>query len=98
MTGGRADARHLQTGERYVVGTPGHEYAIRIRNDSGQRVLAVTSVDGINVLSGETASPEQSGYVIDAGGSVQISGWRTSLERASAFYFTDLGDSYAALT
>jgi len=83
---------------RYVVGTPGHEYAIRIRNDSGQRILAVTSVDGVNVLSGETASPEQSGYVIEAGGSVQISGWRTSFDRTSAFYFTDLGDSYAART
>jgi len=98
----RTDGQMLDTlaksAERYVVGTPGHEYAIRIRNDSGQRILAVTSVDGVNVLSGETASPEQSGYVIEAGGSVQISGWRTSLDRTSAFYFTDLGDSYAART
>jgi hypothetical protein len=87
-----------KAGTRYIVGTPGHEYAIRIRNDSGQRILAVTSVDGVNVLSGDTASPQQSGYVIEAGGSVEISGWRTSLERTSAFYFTDLGDSYAART
>jgi len=98
----RTDGQMLDTlaksAERYVVGPPGHEYAIRIRNDSGQRILAVTSVDGVNVLSGETASPEQSGYVIEAGGSVQISGWRTSLDRTSAFYFTDLGDSYAART
>ena len=65
---------------------------------TGERILAVTSVDGVNAVSGETASPEQSGYVIDAWGSVEITGWRKSLDRTAAFYFTDLGDSYAART
>jgi hypothetical protein len=83
-------------GRRYVVGTPGHEYTLRIHNLTGGRILAVTSVDGINVVTGETAAPDQSGYVIDSWGSVDISGWRKSLERTAAFYFTDLGDSYAA--
>src|SRR5689334_7169286 len=72
---------YAHDGQRFVVGTPGHEYAIRIRNQSDGRVLAVTSVDGVNVVSGETASPAQSGYVIDAGGTVEIAGWRRSLER-----------------
>jgi len=85
-------------GQRYVVGTPGHEYTLRIRNLTGERILAVTSVDGVNVVSGETASPDQSGYVVDAYGSVDIAGWRKSLARTAAFYFTDLGDSYAART
>jgi hypothetical protein len=85
-------------GRRYVVGTPGHEYTLRVINRTGARILAVTSVDGVNVVSGETASPEQSGYVIDAWGSVEIGGWRKSLSRTAAFYFTDLGDSYAART
>jgi len=91
-------AIHPLDSQRYVVGTPGHEYAIRIRNETSRRILAVTSVDGVNVVTGETAAPEQSGYVIEAGGSVEIAGWRRSLERTSAFYFTDLGDSYAART
>jgi len=97
-TQGETLAIHPLDAQRYVVGTPGHEYAIRIRNESGRRILAVTSVDGVNVVTGETAAPEQSGYVIEAGGSVEIAGWRRSLERTSAFYFTDLGDSYAART
>ncbi len=96
-TGSTLDV-HWKDGQRFVVGTPGHEYALRIRNLTGERVLAVTSVDGVNVISGETASPNQSGYVLDSGGSVEIAGWRTSLQRTSAFYFTDLGDSYAART
>jgi len=95
---GRSLPVYAKDGRRYVVGTPGHEYAVRIRNNTGERVLAVTSVDGVNVVTGETAAPDQSGYVIDAYGSVEIAGWRKSLERTAAFYFTDLGDSYAART
>jgi len=98
----RQDGRSLEVyskdGRSYVIGTPGHEYAVRIRNNSGERILAVTSVDGVNVISGETASPDQSGYVIYPYGSVEIAGWRKSMERTAAFYFTDLGDSYAART
>ncbi|MCC7326443.1 MAG: hypothetical protein IT521_06525 [Burkholderiales bacterium] len=85
-------------GRHYIVGVPGHEYAVRIRNCTGARILVVTSVDGVNVISGDTASPAQSGYVLEPWGSVEISGWRKSLERTAAFYFTDLGDSYAART
>ena len=82
----------------YIAGTPGHEYAIRIRNRGDGDVLAVVSVDGVNVVTGATASPQQSGYVIPARGFVEIRGWRKSLQRTAAFYFTDLGDSYAART
>jgi hypothetical protein len=89
---------YAKGGRNYIVGTPGHEYAVRIRNCTHGRVLVVTSVDGVNVISGDTAAPSQSGYVLDAWGSVEIAGWRKSLERTAAFYFTDLGDSYAART
>ncbi|MFO1315652.1 MAG: hypothetical protein U1F58_08595 [Burkholderiales bacterium] len=89
---------YQKDGRHYIVGVPGHEYAVRIRNCTGGRILVVTSVDGVNVISGDTASPGQSGYVLDPWGSVEIAGWRKSLERTAAFYFTDLGDSYAART
>jgi hypothetical protein len=85
-------------GAAYIVGQPGNEYGIRVSNRSGVDLLAVVSVDGVNVVTGETASPSQSGYVIPAGASVEISGWRKSLQDIAAFYFTDLGDSYAART
>ena len=98
----RADGRVLpvyaKDGQRWVVGTPGREYAVRIRNAGGARILAVTSVDGVNVVSGETASPHQSGYVLDGYGSVEIAGWRKTLARTAAFYFTELPDAYAART
>jgi len=87
-----------RNGRHYIVGVPGHEYAVRIRNCTGARVLVVTSVDGVNVISGDTAAPDQSGYVLEPWASVEIAGWRKSLARTAAFYFTDLGDSYAART
>jgi len=98
----RADALTLpvyqKDGRHYIVGVPGHEYLVRIRNQTGARVLVVTSVDGVNVISGDTASPSQSGYVLDPWGSVEIAGWRKGLDHVAAFYFTDLRDSYAART
>lgn len=89
---------YAKDGRHYIVGAPGHEYAVRIRNCTGARVLVVTSVDGVNVISGDTAAPDQSGYVLEPWGSLEIAGWRKSMERTAAFYFTDLGDSYAART
>ena len=89
---------HRHRGRQFVVGQPGNEYAIRIRNCSDRRVLAVVSVDGVNVVTGETAAPDQSGYVIEAHGYVTIEGWRKNLSRTAAFYFSDPGDAYASRT
>ena len=85
-------------GERHIAGEPGREYEIRLRNRGDCRVLAVTSVDGVNVISGKTASPKQSGYVLDSWGLVEIDGWRKNMDEVAAFYFTALPDSYAART
>jgi hypothetical protein len=85
-------------GRRYVAGQPGNEYAIRIRNHTSGRLLAVVSVDGVNAVTGESASPDQSGYVLEPGGYVNIQGWRKDLNRTAAFYFSDPSDSYAART
>ena len=90
--------QYTHNGKAYIVGTPGNEYQLVIRNPSSERVLAVVSVDGINAVSGETASPKQTGYVLDPGGSVEVKGWRKSLSNTAAFYFTEHNDSYAART
>jgi hypothetical protein len=89
---------HWSEGSAWVAGAPGNEYAIRIRNRTAADLLAVISVDGVNAVTGETASPDQSGYIVPAFGSVEIKGWRKSMRRVASFYFTDLGDSYAART
>ena len=97
-TEGRTLPIYWHEGRRYVIGKPGNEYAIRVRNSGNGRVLAVMSVDGINVITGATASPQQSGYVLAPFESADIGGWRKSMSRTAAFYFTALPDSYAART
>jgi hypothetical protein len=85
-------------GHWFVAGRPGNEYQVIIRNRDRGDLLAVVSVDGVNVVTGETAASAQSGYVLERGRPLSIAGWRKSLEKVAAFYFTDLGDSYAART
>jgi hypothetical protein len=97
-TEGRVLPVYSYGGRRYVVGKPGNEYAIRVRNTTGDRILAVMSVDGVNVITGDTAAPSQSGYVLSPNESYDIAGWRKSMSRTAAFYFTALADSYAART
>ena len=88
--------RHL--GRDWVAGDPGERYAVRLVNRTGQRVLVVLSVDGVNAVSGETAAPDQSGYVLEPWERAEIAGWRKSLKEIAQFYFTALPDSYAART
>lgn len=95
---GRTLPVHFYRGEYWVAGTPGVPYAIRVRNASGERLLAVMSVDGVNVLSGETAAVSQSGYVFDAGRQSDIAGWRKSNAEIAAFEFTASPNSYAERT
>ncbi|MES2933320.1 MAG: hypothetical protein V4805_07515, partial [Pseudomonadota bacterium] len=85
-------------GQNYVVGTPGNRYAISLRNTRPDRVMTVVSVDGVNVVSGQTAARSQTGYVLDPRGSTEINGWRKNLNEIAAFEFAEESDSYAART
>jgi hypothetical protein len=90
--------RYPHGGRHYIAGHPGARYALRVRNLSGARVLVVLSVDGVNVVSGETADWNQTGYVLEPGRSYDIAGWRKSGTEIAAFEFAAMQDSYAALT
>jgi hypothetical protein len=95
---GQMLALYQHEGRSYVAGRPGARYAIRLANQTGRRVLVVVSVDGVNVVSGETAHWNQTGYVLDAYASYDVAGWRKSDSTAAAFEFAALRDSYAART
>ena len=98
----RAEHRTLpiyrHEGRYYVVGKPGNEYQVRVRNRTGGEILTVVSVDGVNAVSGETAGWDQTGYVLGPHQAYDVKGWRKSTERIAAFFFTDHHNSYAART
>jgi hypothetical protein len=89
---------YFHDGRYYVVGKPGNEYQVNIRNNQHGEILGVVSVDGVNAVSGETANWGQTGYVLGAHTSYGVKGWRKNLQRIAAFYFTELENSYAART
>ncbi len=95
--GGNLD-QYPHRGQRWVAGSPGHRYSVQLSNRTGERVLVVLSVDGVNAISGQTASPDQSGYVLEPWQSTEITGWRKSNAEVAQFVFTDHGDSYASRT
>src|SRR5204863_6152631 len=74
----RTEGRRLQVywheGRAYVVGKPGNEYQVTLHNRMREELLAVVSVDGVNVITGQTADPSQSGYVVSPRGSIDIQG------------------------
>ena len=85
-------------GEYWVAGRPGARYAIRVRNAMGERIMAVMSVDGVNVVTGETAGVGQNGYVFGPRERSDITGWRKSDSQIAAFEFAAAGNSYASRT
>ena len=85
-------------GRLFVAGRPGARYSLRVSNHTDGRVLVVMSVDGVNILTGETAGYDQRGYVLDAHESYDVNGWRKSDNEVAAFAFAPLPQSYAART
>ena len=85
-------------GEHWVAGRPGARYAVSVRNAQPTRVMGVVSVDGVNVVSGETAAWHQTGYVLGPWQQYDITGWRKTDHEVAAFHFTALPASYAART
>jgi hypothetical protein len=85
-------------GRMFVEGQPGARYSLRVTNRTHGRVLVVMSVDGVNVITGETAGYGQRGYVFNPHQSYDVSGWRKSDTEVAAFTFAALPQSYAART
>jgi hypothetical protein len=85
-------------GKTYVRGEIGREFTLQFRNSTADRVLARFSIDGLSVLDGKSADKDSSGYLCDAYSSIEISGWRTSLDEVRRFEFSSKGKSYAGKT
>ncbi|HSK03878.1 MAG TPA: hypothetical protein VK932_21645 [Kofleriaceae bacterium] len=79
----------------YVQGNAGERYIIRVTNPTPNRVEAVVTVDGLDVIDGEPGDLRKRGYVVPAYGDVRIEGFRTSHRDVATFRFSSVNDSYA---
>lgn len=83
-------------GKNYVAAPWDSDFQLRLNVPYGGRYLAVTSVDGLDIMTGKKASAGAGGYVVTAGGDNDIPGFRLNNDEVAAFHFGDRSDSYAA--
>jgi len=97
LVNGRPVDEYYARGKSYVEAIEGAEYEVRIRNPLPFRVAVALSVDGLNTIDARrTTAWNASKWVIEPYGTINISGWQMSSERARRFYFTSERDSYGA--
>lgn len=95
---GRALPIYRHHNDWYVAGEPGRSYSIRVRSDVGRPLVAVASVDGVNVISGQTAGYDQIGYALTPHDGLRIDGWRKSYQQVARFKFANGSRAYATRT
>lgn len=89
----------VRDGNRYYLqGRAGSAYQLVYRNQSGNTYEIVASVDGLDVISGQPASRESGGYVLQPHDTLTIEGFRKSDDAVASFIFTKPHDAYAAHT
>ena len=94
---GHALRSFRHNGQTYVLGRFGERYDIRVENRTGQRVEAVVTVDGRDVIGGRVGDfVNARGYLIEAYDHLVIEGFRQSESAVAAFRFTSPRASYSA--
>jgi hypothetical protein len=93
--GGETAPTYAHRDRFYVAGNSGERYTIRITNPTANRIEAVVSVDGLDVVDGEAGDLRKRGYVVPPYGETRIEGFRTSHEDVATFRFSSVNNSYA---
>ncbi len=97
LVNGRRVQEYHARGRLYVEALNGAEYELRVHNPLPHRVAVALSVDGLNTIDARrTTAWNATKWVIEPHGSITISGWQMSTQRARRFYFTSEQDSYGA--
>jgi len=82
--------------DRFLIESrDGTEYTLKLKNHSHKRIMAVVSVDGIDVLKGKSAAEAESGYIVNAFSTTEIKGYRIDDNNVAIFKFSDGKKSYA---
>lgn len=83
---------------RFVEGTHNGRYTIVLKNVCKSPLQVVLSVDGLDVIDGKPASVTKRGYVVPAGETLEVQGYRTGYDSVAAFRFSTVSNSYANLS
>lgn len=102
LVNGKPIREYFHNGRFFVEAKNKTEYSLKLKNHSHKKILAIVSVDGIEVLQGKKAADTSSGYVVNPFSSLNIAGYRIDDNNVATFKFTsgeETGDapSYASL-
>ncbi len=92
---GKPVTEYIHQRKAFIEGREGSEFELRVKNNLGQRVLIVPSVDGLSVMDGQEASSQSQGYVLSPWQEMLIPGWRLDNDGVARFIFEDMKASYA---
>jgi hypothetical protein len=92
---GKSITEYPHNGQVFVEGRSGSNFEIEIINHNGFRVEAIVSVDGLSVIDGKDAGPTSPGYLLEAGETIRIPGWKLNDQQVAAFEFAAKSGSYA---
>lgn len=83
--------------QTFVEGKIGSNYSIKINNGSGEKLLAIVAIDGLNCVSGKPCDGISGrGYICPRGEVIEIQGFRISDSEIAKFQFSDKNQGYAA--
>lgn len=91
---GKPVTEYFHEDKVYIEGRRGSAYELVLRNFTGTRKKVVLSVDGLNILTGD--STWERGYVLDPWGTASIPGWRIDSGNVADFVFSEPSRSYNA--
>ena len=95
LVNGKPIKQHQHEGKTFIEARVNTEYTIKVKNSSGKRKLAVITVDGLNVISGNPHSDtDRQGYIVGAYDSLEVKGFRKDMKSVGAFKFCQAGGSY----
>lgn len=95
------DSRPIRTfvheGRSYIQSKEDSVYQIRVKNQTGNRIKAVISVDSLNIVSGKPASndPIETGYILGPYEEQIFRGFRVNDDQVAEFTFVKREKSYA---
>ncbi|MDO4895958.1 MAG: hypothetical protein Q3971_01240 [Moraxella sp.] len=84
-----------QDGQYYLSAKADQSYSLVYQNNTPNNYEIISSVDGLDVLDGTTASVYHTGYVLRPHGRLTIEGFRKDKDTVASFTFGTPQDSYA---
>jgi len=96
LVNGSRCKQYVHENRTYIEAKQGSEYSIEIKNNTYSRILAVCSVDGLDIISGKPAKETSPGYVIGGSCNDKFDGFRVSSDKIAKFTFDVKNNSFAA--